>query len=107
MDKGDVDGYYVIFPRGACGDSIEVWCFGMGSSSPKEYIDLDPTLNYGVNAGLDAPCQSSVSWTQFGKSWFNKVFNIFFSVLYCLSLSHPEHTILHHTASYIIFLTVP
>lgn len=71
MGIGDTDGYYFIFPRGACGDSLNVWCSNMNSSSPKDYIDVDPTLNYAVAAGLEEPCLKDL--VSRGKTWFNKV----------------------------------
>ena len=72
MRKGEADGYYVIFPRGACGDSLKVWCSDMNSTSPKEYIDLDSASNYAIYAGLDQPCQQDDPGDP-GKTWFNKV----------------------------------
>ena len=104
MGKGDVDGYYVIFPRGACGDSIKVWCFNMASSSPQEYIDVDPALNYGVSSGLDAPCIQLLYNP--GKSWFNKVGNFLLYTFY-LQLRYiiphyttPQRNATHHTIPY-------
>ncbi|XP_028409645.1 uncharacterized protein LOC114532360 [Dendronephthya gigantea] len=72
---GEVDGYYVIFPRGACGDSLEVWCSDMNTTttSPKEYVDLNPASNYAIYAGLDQPCQQNNYPGKPGKTWFNKI----------------------------------
>ena len=83
-----MDGYYAIFPRAGCGDSMNVWCSGMNGSSPKEYIDLDPMLNYAVSGGLDDPCV--VDDTRRGKTWFNKVRKFIISY----------HNISYHITSY-------
>ena len=91
MGQGDVDAYYVIFPRGACGDSVKVWCSGMSTLTPREYIDVDPDLNLAVYAGLDAPCLKLLIFR--GKSSFNKVGNFLYCSICVSSVTCHAYTV--------------
>ena len=69
--NGDTDKYYIIYPRGSCGDPLEVYCANMNTSSPKEYLDVGPAVNYALYTGFESPCRSSVR--PGGRTRFHKV----------------------------------
>ena len=71
LHKVRVDGPYVIYPRGSCGDALQVHCTGMKGSYPTEFINVDPEVNYAVRGGIEQPCLTS--WNEAGKTNFSKV----------------------------------
>lgn len=92
-EKGlaSLDGEYLINPSKTCDSPIKVYCYGMDTESPKEYITLQsgPLNNYAIVYDKRMPLNdkyqcsskpSNIVYSKAGNTQFRKV-------LYILHLS--------------------